>query len=424
MLHSHGAARVYTRMKFLTSLAGSTMFTTYTIYYVKELGFTPLQLMLIGTVLELTVLIFEGITGVVADTYGRRRSVIIGMFILGGGFTLEGTAVWVSAGSAMLPAFGIILAAQLLFGIGWTFISGADTAWIVDEVGEQEAGGLFMSAQKIALAASLAGIGISVGLSTLMPNLPYLAGGMMYWILGVYLLARMQETGFVPRTEGRVESPIREMRKAWLDGAGVVRRSPLLIAMVLITVFTGAASEGYDRLWEAYMMNGIGFPAGPISPALWFGIFSAAATLLGMAAVHAAERRINMNSGRTLSLSLLLLTSIRALGILGLALSPSFGGAAAAVLMVSIASAVAEPVYATWLNRNLESRTRATVLSMVSQADAFGQSAGGPAVGWIGSRFSIRASLLAAGVLLLPVLGVFGRGIKDAGDDALNRKAG
>ncbi|MBY9078684.1 MFS transporter [Paenibacillus sp. HN-1] len=424
MRHSHEAARVYTRMKFLTSLAGSTMFTTYTIYYVKELGFTPLQLMLIGTALELTVLIFEGITGVVADTYGRRRSVIIGMFILGGGFTLEGSAVWLSGGSAMLPAFGIILAAQLLFGIGWTFISGADTAWIVDEVGEQEAGGLFMRAQKINLAASLAGIGISVGLSTLMPNLPYLAGGMLYLILGVYLIARMKETGFVPRTEGRGESPLREMRKAWLDGAAVVRRSPLLIAMVVITVFTGAASEGYDRLWEAYMMNGIGFPAGPITPALWFGIFSAAATLFGMAAVHAAERRIDTNSGRTLSISLLLLTAIRALGITGLALSPSFGGAAAAVLTVSIASAVAEPLYATWLNRNLESRTRATVLSMVSQADAFGQSAGGPAVGWIGSRFSIRASLLAAGVLLLPVLGVFSRGIKDAGADALNRKAG
>ncbi|AKG35998.1 hypothetical protein [Paenibacillus durus] len=75
-----------------------------------------------------------------------------------------------------------------------------------------------------------------------------------------------------------------------------------------------------------------------------------------------------------------------------------------------MASSVAEPVYASWLNRNLESRSRATVLSMVSQSDALGQTAGGPVVGWIGSRFSIRASLLAASLLLLPLLAVFGRG--------------
>ncbi|MDR9853554.1 hypothetical protein RJP21_08075 [Paenibacillus sp. VCA1] len=49
------------------------------------------------------------------------------------------------------------------------------------------------------------------------------------------------------------------------------------------------------------------------------------------------------------------------------------------------------------------------MLSMVSQSDALGQTAGGPVVGWIGSRASVRASILTAGVLLLPVLGVFGR---------------
>ncbi|AIQ14209.1 hypothetical protein [Paenibacillus durus] len=75
-----------------------------------------------------------------------------------------------------------------------------------------------------------------------------------------------------------------------------------------------------------------------------------------------------------------------------------------------MASSVAEPVYASWLNRNLESRSRATVLSMVSQSDALDQTAGGPVVGWIGSRFSIRAPLLAASILLLPLLVVFGLG--------------
>ncbi|WP_025694368.1 MFS transporter [Paenibacillus durus] len=143
-MNRYRASQVYLWMKFMTALAGSTIFTTYSVYYVAKLGFNPLQLMLIGTVLELTVLVFEGITGVVADTYGRRLSVIIGMFILGGGFTLEGSAVWLTGGASLFSAFAVVLGAQLLFGLGWTFISGADTAWIVDEAGEEEAGSLFM----------------------------------------------------------------------------------------------------------------------------------------------------------------------------------------------------------------------------------------------------------------------------------------
>ena len=47
---------------------------------------------------------------------------------------------------------------------------------------------------------------------------------------------------------------------------------------------------------------------------------------------------------------------------------------------------------------------RATVISMRGQVDAFGQTVGGPPVGFIGNAFSIRAALLASGALLSPVL--------------------
>lgn len=77
------ASQIYLIHVFMLSLAASTIFTTYSIYYVVDLKLNPLQLVLIGTVLEITVLVFEGITGVVADTYSRRLSVIIAVFVLG-----------------------------------------------------------------------------------------------------------------------------------------------------------------------------------------------------------------------------------------------------------------------------------------------------------------------------------------------------
>ncbi|TYA15577.1 MFS transporter [Paenibacillus faecis] len=396
-------------MNFMTALASSTIFTTYSIYYVTELGLNPLELVLIGTVLELTVLIFEGITGVVADTYSRKLSVIIGMFILGAGFAFEGSIVWLQDFGQMIPIVVWVLLAQLVSGIGHTFISGADSAWIVDEVGEASAGSIFMRAKRVALTATLVGIGVSVGLSVLAPNLPYLAGGLMYVALGLLLIRHMKETRFVRPSRSEKSSHFKEMRRTWTSGARVIAGSPLLLILVFVTLFSGAASEGYDRLWEIHLIREIGFPDRSFSMAVWFGLISAASTVLGMLAVGYTEKKLNMSNERAVSAAIFLLTFIRIAGMISLFLATDFVWALASVLAVSVVVTVSEPIYATWLNMNLRSDTRATVLSMVSQSDALGQTAGGPAVGWIGNRFSVRASLLAAAVLLLPILGVFGR---------------
>jgi DHA3 family tetracycline resistance protein-like MFS transporter len=85
------------------------------IYRVETAGLNPLQLVLVGTVLELSVFIFEIPTGIVADMRSRRLSVIIGYFMIGIGFMVEGA----------FPIFWVILLSQVIWGIGATFTSGA-----------------------------------------------------------------------------------------------------------------------------------------------------------------------------------------------------------------------------------------------------------------------------------------------------------
>jgi DHA3 family tetracycline resistance protein-like MFS transporter len=63
--------------------------TIASVYRVQTVGLNPLQLVLVGTVLELAWLTFEVPTGVLADTYSRRLSVIIGFFLIGAGFMLS-----------------------------------------------------------------------------------------------------------------------------------------------------------------------------------------------------------------------------------------------------------------------------------------------------------------------------------------------
>src|SRR5262245_65619797 len=94
------------------------------IYYVQVVGMNPLQLVLVGTVLQITAFLFEVPTGIVADVYSRRLSVIVGELLIGLCFVIEGT----------VPMFAAILLAEIVRGVGGTFISGALSAWITDEI--------------------------------------------------------------------------------------------------------------------------------------------------------------------------------------------------------------------------------------------------------------------------------------------------
>ena len=114
----------------ILSGAGALFFaliTTVNLVYQNEVAeLNPLQLVLVGTALEASAFLFEVPTGVVADVCSRRLSVIIGVFLIGAGFLVWGA----------VPLFVTVLLAQVLWGVGYTFTSGATEAWIADELGE------------------------------------------------------------------------------------------------------------------------------------------------------------------------------------------------------------------------------------------------------------------------------------------------
>ncbi len=53
------------------------------VWWVVELQLPPLQLALLGTALVLTILVAEAPTGVMADLYGRKPSVVASFAVMG-----------------------------------------------------------------------------------------------------------------------------------------------------------------------------------------------------------------------------------------------------------------------------------------------------------------------------------------------------
>lgn len=92
-----------------------------------------------------------------------------------------------------------------------------------------------------------------------------------------------------------------------------------------------------------------------------------------------------------------------------LALAGGLWVALAGLWVRAAAAAVAAPVRAAWLNRNLDPETRATALSVNSQANAIGQVAGGPPLGALGNRAGVPIALVVSALVLSPAVVVYGR---------------
>jgi MFS family permease len=405
---------VYYTMHFLISFASAIMFTTYAVYYIEELGLNPLQLILIGTALELTVILFEGITGVVADTYSRRLSIIIAAFILGIAFILEGSIPYFANSILLgaLPVFACLLIAEVIRGIGETFLSGADQAWLTDEVGEDAVAGIFVRTNQLRLIASLIGIAASVALAGIALNIPYIAGGAVYILLGFFLFVFMKEHHF-QRAEAATERPFHAMAQTFLSGISFIKNKPVLLMLLIVTVLMGATSEGFDRLWEAHLLEAYTFPSiGALEPVVWFGIIHFVGTFISIGAMEWYQRRFDVNKPKVIRFSLFYFTIGQVVFMVLFAVAPSFYWAIASFWVLTIIGSITPPMYQSWLNQQLESRSRATVLSIMGQGNAVGQGLGGPFVGITATRYYIRTALILSAVLLIPAVVLYGKVMK------------
>ncbi len=389
---------VYIFIEIAASTFFPMIFVASSLYQVTVAGLTPLQLVLVGTTLEIAAFIFEVPTGVVADVYSRRLSVIIGYVLMGLGFLVEG----------FFPAFLPILVAQLLWGLGYTFTSGASEAWISDEIGEDEANKLFVRAARFGLTASLAGIGLAALVGGWNTALPIRLGGAGIVLIGLILMVIMPETGFKP-TSREDRDDWGQMVHTFKQGLAVVRARPRLMAILGIGLFYGLYSEGFDRLWVKHLLDSFEIPIlfGDNQVA-FFSALKMIGTLLTIILMRFIEKRVNTGSPLAIGRAMLLITALISVSIIGFAIAPLFLLVLGLYLAIHMLRQVAIPLYTAWVNQKLDSGTRATVLSMSSQVDAIGQIAGGPGVGLIAKLVSVTAAISTSGLLLTPALFLIG----------------
>ena len=400
------ATTVYYGLELLLSMP---TWVVMSVYLVSELDLSPLQLVLMGTAMEAAVFLFEIPTGVVADTYSRRLSLVVGFLGMGVSWMLVGV---ISAPWAIIAIWG-------LWGLSYTFTSGAYEAWITDEVGVERVGRLFLVGARLWYVGAVIGLIAQVAIGIVSLRAAVMVGGATTVLCGVLCAFLMPETGFRRRPRAERGSALGEMRKTAVTGGRYAWAAPVILLLVGVQLFMGMSAEAFDRLKEAHFLRDVGLPAvGQLDPVVWFGLFWLAGMILGFIATGWLIKRFERHGRRFVTGALFVLTAMEMVTMLAFALTGATWFAIAALLGVFFARDLAGPLYTIWLNEQItESSVRATVLSISGQANAVGQAGGGAVLGVIGNVWGIRAALTTGSLAIAPALWLYGRAIGHEGGE-------
>ncbi|NNK91809.1 MAG: MFS transporter, partial [Acidimicrobiia bacterium] len=200
--------------------------------------------------------VFEVPTGVIADTWGRRAS-----YLLGSATLLVSTLLYLYMWSVEAPLWGWAIA-SIFIGLGFTFFTGAVEAWLVDALAAAEFEGnlddIFAGGQTITGVAMLSG-SVAGGFIAQATNLgvPFILRAV---ILGMVLIAAwflMHDEGFTP---SRGKGPIVEVKrvlKASLDNG--LRNRPMRWLMLASPFTMGVGIYAFYAM-QPYLLELYGDP--------------------------------------------------------------------------------------------------------------------------------------------------------------------
>ncbi len=371
------------------------MATVSAIYQIQLARLNPLQIVVVGAVLELSCLIFEIPTGVVSDMYSRKLSICMGLAIMGVGIIIEG----------LFPVFSLILISQVIWGAGATFLSGSDVAWLTDEINKENVERTILRGTQVYQIASIFGVVISIALAVLRLNYPILLSGSLFILLGIGLLLYMPEKPFKPSVSPR-EPFLKKYISPVRQGIGHVVNYRSLQLFFIALLLGGFYNEGFDRLWTYHLMNDVGMEKMlHFSELYWFAVIQVILLFINFFALKFVEGTIKGKSSEKLYTVVLFNNIVLLLCITAFSMNVGFYFAIMAFWGVMAARCINEPLNMMIVNNTImDNKIRATVLSMKGQMDQIGQIIGGLCIGLIANTFSVSVGIQSSAIFVVAII--------------------
>ena len=390
--------RTYLAITSLTTLAQSLIWGVNTLFLMHA-GLDILGVMVANAAFTVAQVLFEIPTGVVADTWGRRISYLLSVYII-----MVATLLYMWAGVSRAGILALCLASVLL-GIGFTFYTGAVDAWMVDAL--RATGSTLRTETVFARAAVVFGVSMVIGttaggvLGQVGLWLPYIGRTVLLVPALILGLVSMPDLGF-ERRQLRWSGVGAEVRRVASLGVLYGVRSPVVRSLMLAGCVQGLFGMYGFYSWQRYFLDLLG------RDAIWVtGVIAAAIGLAG-AAGGALVRPVMARRPRRSSV-LLWTAGAGTVCIVVAGLVRMFWVAVPLYVLACLLDGIAVPVRMGWLNACIPSRERATLISFNSLFGEAGGTVGQLGLGVVSRIVSIPTAWVVGGVvqtMALPFIGM------------------
>jgi MFS family permease len=388
--------RTYYGLTAGTTFAASLIWGINTIFLL-DAGLSNLEAFTANAFYTAGMVLFEIPTGIVADSWGRRASFLLGTVTLA---VTTALYVWLWQIRAGFVWWAIVSA---LLGLGFTFFSGAVEAWLVDaltatgftgRLDDVLARGQVVNGTMM-LIGSVAG-GYLAQLTNL--GVTYVARAAV--LIGVFGLAMvfMHDLGFTPQRGAGVRAELKQIIDQSVQHG---LRVPAIRATMLSGFFVGGVGIYVFYALQPYLLELWGDPRAYGVAGLVAAI-SAGAQIVGGLLTPAVSRRFPRRTT-----AMITLTAIGVLALLGIGLVPNFWFVLGLIVVSSMATAASRPIRQSYLNGMIPSPQRATILSFDSLFSSAGGIVAQPALSRSADVYGYPVSYLfsaAGSALALPFL--------------------
>lgn len=385
--------RVYLSLTLLSTLANSFIWGINTLFLL-DAGLSNTQAFAANAFFTLGQVVFEVPTGVVADTWGRRASYLLGTLTL-----LVSTLLYLWMWYIQAPFWGWALSSVFL-GLGFTFFSGATEAWLVDGLKhsgyEGDLDSVFARGSVASGIAMLTG-SVAGGFIAQVSNLgvPYIIRSAVLGITFFAALIFMKDLGFTPDKGRTVFKQMRRIFNASIDNG--FRRPPVRWIMLTAPFSMGASFYAFYAM-QPYLLELYGKPEA-------YGIAGLAAAVIAGAQIAGGllvKQIRKLFSRRTHTIIWGVAVSVASLAIIGA--TDSFWVAIGLLVAWAMVFSCTGPIRQAYLNGIIPSEQRATLLSFDSLMGSSGAVFSQPALGRVADVGGYSASYLVTSAVQLGAL--------------------
>lgn len=405
----------------LFALAASLIWAINTVFLIRDGGLSLFQVMLVNAAFTAAQLVCEVPTGVVADTIGRRASMLLAMSTL-----LISTLLYVLSPIVGWGFTGFFLA-SLILGLGYTFQTGAVEAWLVDALdatgftGPKER--IFARGQIAFGAGMLSGSLLGGVIGQLNLSLPFVIRAALLAVVFGVVLAKVHDVGFEPRALS-LSSFGEESRAVYEAGVRFGWHNRVIRPLFAVSAVTGVFFFYAFYAWQPYVLELLG------RDFVWvLGIAQAGFSATGIVGNALVGRIMRSDGLRRDPARVCAATAgvqfVVAAGIAGVGFAfaePGIVPAAIAIvlwLIYGLLFGMQGPVRVAYLNEHIPSAQRATVISLDALFADGGAAAGQPALGWLSDRASIPVAWLLGSLGLALSAPLYLRSSRAAAEESL-----